>query len=394
MRLLVNLLFLTVRGPIGLYCKIHTMKTMFTIALFCLTLAQTSAQLLETVSDSTWDGFAMNLSFRDSLQYDQLNRYTGSRYFQPVGPNNSLIEIARIQQLYDQQGRPFARYSFNISSAGGIDTTSRYFQFFASNGLLERAETEFKDMATGTWQNTKYIQKFKYNAMGVLDTTFDKSITAGSTTVHSATKYFFNSLGKLTQFTILIPTAGVFEPVGRQLFEYDALNRLVFHRVQDKELNGTGYVEMERLTYYHTANRMVPDSMHVDNFRLPTSSTNAVYYAYDSNDSLIRTQVNNSTRTVQSVSRRTYKPLSTSVSPIQRLEFTAYPNPTIDQLHIQLTDPQLATVSIQSFSGQTIKQLVLAPGQSSINLQDLPTGMYLLHLQAGGKSAVHKLVKQ
>lgn len=370
------------------------MKTIFTTALFCLTLAQTSAQLLETVSDSTWDGFSLNLSFRDSLQYDQLNRYTGSRYFQPVGPNNSLIEIGRIQQLYDQQGRPFARYSFNISSAGGLDTTSRYFQFYASNGMLERGENEFKDVATGTWQNTKYIQKFKYNAMGVLDTIFDESITDGITTVHSATKYFFNSLGKITQFTILVPTAGVFEPVGRQLFEYDALNRLVFHRVQDKELNGTGYVEMERLTYYHTANRMVPDSMYIDNFRLPTSFTNAVYYAYDANDSLIRTQVIISTGALQSVLIRTYKPLNTSVSPIQRLEFKAYPNPTTNHLHIQLIEPQIATLSIQSFSGQTIKTVMLPPGQNSINLQDLPAGMYLLHLQAGGKSAVHKLIKQ
>ena len=69
------------------------------------------------------------------------------------------------------------------------------------------------------------------------------------------------------------------------------------------------------------------------------------------------------------------------------------PNPATDALFIDgLSSPTVAR--IYSANGALLHTMILSGTSSQIHIQNLPDGMYILHLQAGSKTAVKRFVKQ
>ncbi|SFZ95277.1 Por secretion system C-terminal sorting domain-containing protein [Chryseobacterium limigenitum] len=85
-------------------------------------------------------------------------------------------------------------------------------------------------------------------------------------------------------------------------------------------------------------------------------------------------------------------PLSTSE--IDAIKTSIYPNPTTDKIFIKLDNP---TTKIDEYRiVNTAGELVLEgkDAQGGINVQNLPTGLYILQMSIDGKIITHKVIKK
>jgi hypothetical protein len=77
----------------------------------------------------------------------------------------------------------------------------------------------------------------------------------------------------------------------------------------------------------------------------------------------------------------------------------AYPNPFNSEATIQVTtpiSPQRSTITLFNIIGQSVRKEILPPfsGTYAFHLYagDLPTGVYLAHVQSGDLNATQKLM--
>lgn len=68
----------------------------------------------------------------------------------------------------------------------------------------------------------------------------------------------------------------------------------------------------------------------------------------------------------------------------------AYPNPASDQLRISVQGAQLEKVRLMAPDGRTVLQT--QPGQSEVNLQHLPEGLYLLQVWTSEGPATQRIL--
>lgn len=372
------------------------MKTIITTALFCLTLAQTWAQMLDSTSYYWWSGTAYSLASTIRYEYDANDRLSGYKTF---GRDVNAVwrEVSRSTYFYNNQGLPLRLITMNVDAMGNLDSGQTMDWQYTANNLIS---VETKTFWAGT---TRIITETtnQYDAAGRLDSSWLKNNNGGPggpIFLEVTYKYHYAG-GNLVSTDSYVNNSSGLQRRGRVVYAYDAISRLQEELSYSWNTQNSSFALFSDVDYFYTGTRALPDSLKI--LELPISPGPwSVYkrdFTYDVNGNLLLMEAFDSTAGGWSPIRKevyAYIVMGTGIFDNHPLSFNAYPNPATDLLHIQLADPQLASVSIQSFSGQTIKQLVLAHGQSSIDLQDLPTGMYLLYLQAGGKSAVHKLIKQ
>ncbi|MDR0542358.1 MAG: T9SS type A sorting domain-containing protein [Dysgonamonadaceae bacterium] len=80
--------------------------------------------------------------------------------------------------------------------------------------------------------------------------------------------------------------------------------------------------------------------------------------------------------------------LETSIPEITAAKLTAYPNPVTSDLTIEAENP-LGTIILADLSGRRVKSLESKETKVSLNLSDLPKGIYIL--KAAGKTS--KIIK-
>ena len=73
-----------------------------------------------------------------------------------------------------------------------------------------------------------------------------------------------------------------------------------------------------------------------------------------------------------------------------------YPNPANNKIKINFKNQQgLSKVSILNIAGQTlVKEQINLKGESEINIENIPPGMYFMLLQDEKQQWVRKFVKQ
>ncbi|MBL7929434.1 MAG: T9SS type A sorting domain-containing protein [Bacteroidia bacterium] len=87
----------------------------------------------------------------------------------------------------------------------------------------------------------------------------------------------------------------------------------------------------------------------------------------------------------------------TGSSPVALVhDFIVYPNPAASQLTLQYTPPQTTGyATVYNTFGEAVQQLTLPPGitRQQVNIAHLPAGLYLIKVEADGKSGVKRFVK-
>ncbi|MBA4304009.1 MAG: hypothetical protein C0424_07275 [Sphingobacteriaceae bacterium] len=370
------------------------MKTTFTTVLFCLLLSQAWAQKLDSTSTYWWSGNVYDRSNTTRYEYDATGRLSGYRSFARDGLLN-WREVTRSEYFYNSQGLPHRLVTMNVDAQGNLDSgATLYWQYTANSQIAVETRVFWAGNNRIVTQTTN-----QYAANGLLDSTWiENNGGSGNTLSLESTTKFHYAAGKLVRYDTYLNGAGGLRRGSRVQLAYDGLNRLQDELSFSWNTQSNSFDLQTEVEYFYTASRALPDSLKgIESQAFPGSPT--VYkrqFSYNVNDSLVLSETfDGTTGNWVPLWKQTfaYFGLGTGIVQAKSLDFKVFPNPATDQLYIRLTEPQLATVSIQSLSGQTIKQLALPLGQSSIDLLDLPKGMYLLHLQAGGKLAVHKFVK-
>jgi hypothetical protein len=79
------------------------------------------------------------------------------------------------------------------------------------------------------------------------------------------------------------------------------------------------------------------------------------------------------------------------VDDVAKTQLELYPNPTHDQLNFQSSDK--GNLSVLDLSGRTILSFPASKGKNKINVESLPSGIYLLQLETGQGVSAARLIK-
>lgn len=86
--------------------------------------------------------------------------------------------------------------------------------------------------------------------------------------------------------------------------------------------------------------------------------------------------------------------ISTGVKNVSALAAKVYPNPVVNELHVELNDDKATDILITDLSGKLIAAYVVTGKNMTIPTTQLPTGMYLLHISNGQQIATQRFIKQ
>jgi len=79
----------------------------------------------------------------------------------------------------------------------------------------------------------------------------------------------------------------------------------------------------------------------------------------------------------------------------EKLDFAMYPNPSSDNLNIQLPSGILkATIELFDLSGRLLLNSTVTTQNKSVNVADLSTGVYLVKIQSEGKTGTKQFLKK
>lgn len=88
-----------------------------------------------------------------------------------------------------------------------------------------------------------------------------------------------------------------------------------------------------------------------------------------------------------------YVPTSTSAS-ADVVDVSVFPNPFVDEVHVRSNDTREGIVSISDLNGRLLAQTALNGNETtSLNVADLPSGMYVIQTVYDGYPVAKKLVK-
>jgi hypothetical protein len=86
--------------------------------------------------------------------------------------------------------------------------------------------------------------------------------------------------------------------------------------------------------------------------------------------------------------------VGTGITNLALAGVTIYPNPATNVLYIN-TNPDMAgaILKITTTDGRTVLGSVISAAQNTVNLPDMPAGIYLVNLQKGSTQLHHKFIK-
>lgn len=371
------------------------MKALIKTSLFCLFFIPVHGQQLDSTSYYWWTGSSYNRNATLRYDYDVNDKLLGYKTFGRDALSN-WRETSRSTYFYNSQGLKTRLVTMNVDAQGNLDSGSTVDWQYTANGLIEIETRVF------WFGNSRIVAQTtnQYTSGGLLDSAWIENNNGGGTVLflEKTYKYHYDA-GKLSREDSYLNGSNGLRRQARIQYTYDAQNRLEEVLSYSWNEQTTNFDLLSEQEYFYTGTRTLADSLKGLEFTLTPGipSTYKREFTYNFIDSVVLSETFNGTNGGwEPLWKQTfaYRGLGTSLDEKLHLHFMSYPNPATDQLFVQLADPQLATVSIQSMSGQTIKKLVLHPDHNSLDLHDLPTGMYLLHLKAGGKTAMHKFIKQ
>lgn len=77
---------------------------------------------------------------------------------------------------------------------------------------------------------------------------------------------------------------------------------------------------------------------------------------------------------------------------LNKIQFSVYPNPASTMIYVETENDTDTQVSILDVTGRCVKQIEMSDNVSSINIEDVESGVYFIMVQQEGNSSVRKLV--
>lgn len=100
--------------------------------------------------------------------------------------------------------------------------------------------------------------------------------------------------------------------------------------------------------------------------------------------------------TINFLAPHVYSWLGLSVSKVadHQMIMNLYPNPANQWMNLQTTQNDRYLIKIMNLNGQVVKQMDISGNKFSINIQDLPNGLYFINIQSSQRSQTIKFIKE
>lgn len=355
----------------------------------------TEAQHKEAIATHNWTGTTYQIAKTDSFYYDLTGNLTGMTIFNAVhsGSNTVFVEQDIITCINDVQGRRMEEFLTRLVGSGYDTIWKINYQYFP-NGKLRLMDENRRDINTGNWSASPTKTFYAYTATGQIDSVIRYIANAGTWGLASLQKHHYLTNGKLSEIRTFVLVNGILTYLARTAYTYDGQDRLdlieIFEGPNDPVLR-------ETRDYFYSTGSTLADSLIITNLRPSTPTSEKLTYQYLPNDSVVDTY-----RYIKHLGqwfpqqwfKITYRTLSLQVYEPGILQSKVFPNPVSNYLHIKLDEQGSVVYTLRSLSGQLIEQAVCSIGETHLNLGHLAPGIYSLELSSGGRSAVHKIVKQ
>jgi hypothetical protein len=327
---------------------------------------------------------------------------------------------------------------------------------YDANGDVTLYSYQVWDAATVSWKNSS--QSLVTNESGQPVQYINQGWDANANSWFNGTRstYTYTSFGKAETVTGYMWNGNDWEFFAKTEYAYDANHFLTFESnlTYDTEISswvtntqitytndndgnqlqyilqqsdGAGWINAERLTQtFSTANKILSSISQTWTTDLQWLNSNKSLYSYDINDFLIHGQfqnwqtdsnswldsqhhdyTNNPDGTVSEfISQQwngsvwanfqravyTYEVLGVAKNEMPSFDF--YPNPVKDFVQISIVENVPARFTIIDLNGKIIRNLPISNKNTTVDLQELPTGIYLLLLEQQGKTQTKKFIKK
>ena len=78
----------------------------------------------------------------------------------------------------------------------------------------------------------------------------------------------------------------------------------------------------------------------------------------------------------------------------QKVNISFYPNPTVDKVNVKSEITTLKNVSVYSLSGVNIKSFEMTSKDFSVDMTDMPKGVYLIKINSVQGEIIHPIIKK
>lgn len=86
---------------------------------------------------------------------------------------------------------------------------------------------------------------------------------------------------------------------------------------------------------------------------------------------------------------------ATSITENSKLEIRCYPNPTYNIINIQSSEAQNGfQITLYDLTGRIVKSTFTNNSQTSLNISDLESGIYIAEFEFEGKKTTEKIIKK
>ncbi|MFO8086229.1 MAG: phospholipase D-like domain-containing protein [Bacteroidales bacterium] len=127
---------------------------------------------------------------------------------------------------------------------------------------------------------------------------------------------------------------------------------------------------------------------------LLTGCHNWSYSANDRNDENTLIIHDNTIANIYLQAFMTFFPAGSSTETIDEVNYSIWPNPVTTAFTIETQNPGPATLTIYSLNGQVVKSMAVNSHRTSVDVENLEKGLYIVELIQEGKTERHKIIIQ
>jgi len=308
--------------------------------------------------------------------------------------------------LYDEKGNNIqSQYEFWDSGSSSWNL-SRYILTYDENGNLLQDTLYSWDSETSSW-TVSAVFSYSYNESGNLIELIGKSWDSGTNTwtnLYKNTDYSYDADDKLLELITYSwdPQINSWSLSGKTTYSYNT-GGLLIEDLHQMWISGTSSWRNVSRYYNFSYNT---EGLKTEKTRQTWNTETNVWenflirtYEYDLNNTTSQTSVK-MWDSENSLWIDTYlddfyvsEHLTISVSSIEKMVLSVYPNPVKDILYLNFsTNIKQLNVFIISVSGKIIKSF--SSNENNFNIAELPPGIYFLKIHSSEGTFIKKFVKK
>ena len=181
--------------------------------------------------------------------------------------------------------------------------------------------------------------------------------------------YTYNGANKIATFILASAVPGDSTKFSREISTYDSMGYLTNGLYQNWKVDSSSWINTSKIDYLYLSDGRIYQTV---------------------------SQVwNNTTKTWTNSQRITHTYMGTTdILDINDLVFKLYPNPSKEVLNITLINGGNALVKVVDIQGKAIISTPTFRNATTLNISDLSSGLYILHLQQDNKITTTRFVKE